>query len=526
MSVPTTRARHRHTASASDPATAPRRRHATAPAPSSPDVDDDLDDARPTTTLLTSPLLTCPGSSARNHLDDDLDHDNNDGHGDHVVLEVPSASRSRRTSTDILHVHTIVAHHPDGTSGGGGIAHSVSAPAGAMADMVNAALRSMTAPKSVASVYPTSDKSMTERRSSLTNGAEIPLQLLVPGPRSRHSTSDGLAATAVQLGLRRSLADDDDDDVSPLDGARAGLLGENHSDMPVGKPTYISAFWTEQRLPTYRIDQVPTYLQDNEYIHRGYRAAYSMRDAWRSMLYIHNETGNIWTHLLGLVGFLLLVFATDHLVPPAADVWDRVVFVVFLLSACKCFLFSTLFHTHYCNSRQAYIRFGCLDYAGISLLICGSALVLTYYVFYCERFLRTVYVVSLLAISLVGIIGPLFSVWTTARFRVWRTLIYITSGLVAGLPVFHFLMVHGVPHDAPWWATYGWLVMGATYIAGAAVYAAKIPERWFPGKVDLVGHSHQIWHVLVVAAAVVHTVSAMEIMAWRIESGCPAPAAA
>ena len=31
--------------------------------------------------------------------------------------------------------------------------------------------------------------------------------------------------------------------------------------------------------------------------------------------------------------------------------------------------------------------------------------------------------------------------------------------------------------------------------SGAAIYAMRIPERWYPGKFDLVLHSHQLFHV-------------------------------
>lgn len=32
------------------------------------------------------------------------------------------------------------------------------------------------------------------------------------------------------------------------------------------------------------------------------------------------------------------------------------------------------------------------------------------------------------------------------------------------------------------------------------IYITKTPERWFVGKVDFAGHSHNWWHVFVLAA--------------------------
>lgn len=45
-------------------------------------------------------------------------------------------------------------------------------------------------------------------------------------------------------------------------------------------------------------------------------------------------------------------------------------------------------------------------------------------------------------------------------------------------------------------------VIGMYLITGLAflIYITKIPERWFVGKVDYLGHSHNLWHVFVLIA--------------------------
>lgn len=49
-----------------------------------------------------------------------------------------------------------------------------------------------------------------------------------------------------------------------------------------------------------------------------------------------------------------------------------------------------------------------------------------------------------------------------------------------------------------------WAFGGALYIFGAFLYGSKIPERLSPGTFDYIGQSHQIFHVLVLAAAFLH----------------------
>jgi hypothetical protein len=50
----------------------------------------------------------------------------------------------------------------------------------------------------------------------------------------------------------------------------------------------------------HAFNTLPEYLADNEYIREYYRADYSIKESVQSLFRIHNETGNIWTHLLGV----------------------------------------------------------------------------------------------------------------------------------------------------------------------------------------------------------------------------------
>ena len=42
------------------------------------------------------------------------------------------------------------------------------------------------------------------------------------------------------------------------------------------------------------------------------------------------------------------------------------------------------------------------------------------------------------------------------------------------------------------------LLLGASYIGGVYIYVIRCPERNRPGKYNVCGHSHQIWHLFVV----------------------------
>ena len=94
----------------------------------------------------------------------------------------------------------------------------------------------------------------------------------------------------------------------------------------------------------------------------------------------------------------------------------------------------------------------------------------------------------------------------TPALRPFRALMFVLMGLSAVVPMFHGIKVYGLAHMREA-ASLDWVVaQGALYILGAVIYAARVPEKWSPGKFDIWGSSHQIFHVLVVMAATTHLV--------------------
>jgi adiponectin receptor len=83
---------------------------------------------------------------------------------------------------------------------------------------------------------------------------------------------------------------------------------------------------------------------------------------------------------------------------------------------------------------------------------------------------------------------------------------FVMMGLSAVAPVIHGLRLYGLEQMRKTIAL-DWVVLqGFLYILGAALYAARFPERVKPGLFDIWGSSHQIFHVLVVLAAASHLV--------------------
>lgn len=63
--------------------------------------------------------------------------------------------------------------------------------------------------------------------------------------------------------------------------------------------------------------------------------------------------------------------------------------------------------------------------------------------------------------------------------------VFLGLGLSGIIPTMHFTIAEGFV-KATTVGQMGWFIlMGAMYITGAGLYAARIPERYFPGKCDI-----------------------------------------
>ncbi|KXJ22530.1 Adiponectin receptor protein [Exaiptasia diaphana] len=97
--------------------------------------------------------------------------------------------------------------------------------------------------------------------------------------------------------------------------------------------------------------------------------------------------------------------------------------------------------------------------------------------------------------------------------------VFLTFGCSGIVPAIHFIAAHGIS-VAHRQASVGWMaLMGVLYILGTIAYASRVPERFFPGRFNIWFQSHQIFHVLVVAAALVHLYGICQMAYYRFSIG-------
>ena len=142
-------------------------------------------------------------------------------------------------------------------------------------------------------------------------------------------------------------------------------------------------------------DQLPSWQRDNQYILSGYRAvSNSFRKSFASLSYLHNETVNIYSHLIPaiLLSFLSIPLHTSLRARyTSVSTADTVVLGCFALGAVLCLAISAIFHTVQNHSPHVARIANQMDYIDIVFLIVGSFVPSIFYGFYCQPILQTVY---------------------------------------------------------------------------------------------------------------------------------------
>lgn len=141
--------------------------------------------------------------------------------------------------------------------------------------------------------------------------------------------------------------------------------------------------------------EVPSWCSQNPFLLTGFRhPADSLPRCLESLGYVHNESVNIYSHLVPAVitftraAFIHLYFRAHY---PNTLWLDQLAFYLHLAVSTFCFTVSTIYHLSLSHSEFYADFWGRLDYVAILLQLVGSGMSGTHFGFYCEPALRRVY---------------------------------------------------------------------------------------------------------------------------------------
>jgi adiponectin receptor len=269
------------------------------------------------------------------------------------------------------------------------------------------------------------------------------------------------------------------------------------------------------------ITEAEPYNRGNPYILTGYRVNYSLKLTLRSLLFLHNEWTNVWTHLSALIGFFFLMIYAYSTWLADGTISDKVMFLIWVISAQTLLFSSTFFHLTECMGPKMWLLGVRMDYTSISVLIVGSYFPMIHYLFGCNAGWQYFYIGLMLTLGVVVVSISMSNYFQRPEFQALRASLYVAMGLFGVLCAPHvYLMYSSEELQGLVPMCLRLILMGGTYISGAYIYASKVPEKWFPGRFDYWFGSHMIWHIFVVAATLWHYSAVYEAHQWRLDHPC------
>ncbi|KAK0643908.1 hypothetical protein B0T16DRAFT_392359 [Cercophora newfieldiana] len=191
------------------------------------------------------------------------------------------------------------------------------------------------------------------------------------------------------------------------------------------------------------IHNLPLWMQKEAHILRGYRPEFrSFRRCYHSLFYIHNETVNIWSHLLTGTGFLFFLAWTA-----APEYYGGFSFADGDLRGVQFFLLAATPETNIFDIVQA--SYHCLS--------CHSEHVAN----------------QCLKLDLLGIVTG-----TTGT-----TIIFVGLGASGYFPILHAALSDRLTLDN--FSLPHLTVTTLAFSLGTGLYVGRIPESWRPGKFDI-----------------------------------------
>ena len=283
----------------------------------------------------------------------------------------------------------------------------------------------------------------------------------------------------------------------------------------------------------YNMDEVPPSLRE-PFIATGYRKPYlTTWESFQSLFHINNETFNVWSHVVTLLYFIVR-YTVVLLELRQASSPQRDFYYPMLSSAIGTWTVYAMSSTaHLFNSKSEHMHsiLYFFDYAGISIYTFTSGQVTYFY----NRPINTgwKFFESALLYTTIG-----------ASLSFLATYLSCLSKVTLGKCKKYGTIARVVPVFAGWLNTVSSLAVGVTMcscdavtqcqsfiacnallityfrrhcfcsIVGGIIYGSRLPERFLPGKFDIIGNSHHFLHIF----AALSTEYAFKILEVALES--------
>lgn len=266
-------------------------------------------------------------------------------------------------------------------------------------------------------------------------------------------------------------------------------------------------------------DSIPGWAK-KDYIIYGYRSKKNIGECLFSIFKIHNETINIWSHLISLITFIYILWydvinykkcnianITD--IPGITDIgnvnnaidilqsdnilyYNYIILLLYDLISIITFGISTIYHTFIPNDYYNYIILLKLDLLTIILIICSSNFIIMYYWFWCISNYLNMYIIA----SCIYLFGGIILLCYLDIIKKYNYILIYFSSYNLGIIIGYIYINYNYKENVNKYIVYNFAGSLVIYMIGFIIYSAKIPEKVLYNYTDYIGNSHQIWHIL------------------------------
>ncbi|GAX74119.1 hypothetical protein CEUSTIGMA_g1568.t1 [Chlamydomonas eustigma] len=234
----------------------------------------------------------------------------------------------------------------------------------------------------------------------------------------------------------------------------------------------------EHRLLSYQ--EIPDWMRDKSLILGSYCPHMSVKQALYSLFIWHNETFNVWSHLAAT---------------------------------------SSATHLFYVVGQEASDLLWKLDHTAIAVGATTAFFPICFYAFACHISTAITYVVLTCALASGVIATSMMDIFHTPRFRPVRACVQMSFPMYAMAPLIHATRLLVRYPDALQALILVYAAMVIIIVLGTAIFATRACEKMLPaGRVELVGSSHNVMHVMVVVSHVVFVAAGYDLWLFRQSS--------
>jgi adiponectin receptor len=258
------------------------------------------------------------------------------------------------------------------------------------------------------------------------------------------------------------------------------------------------------------------------FIDYGYRDTKSFRDTFFTLFSFHNETMNIWSHLIGFFCVLVAGYhvAAEMMSTNDLHIFEMIAFETFIVCAALCLLLSAVYHWFGCISEAYHNCLLRVDITGVGLLVAGSYFPAVYYGFYCSPDIQMAHFGLTILILCAGMAAP----WVDYKINGFAVRPFLLASLVfiGVIPFGQWLYI--TPDVYRNEVTKEFVLMFLWYGMGFTLYLTKFPERFFPNSfvATQVFASHALWHMCVLGAVYTSFHFYIQYQALLRSHGCAA----